>query len=116
MFLLLSLTFNSKIFGQVQNSGDQVQTTSSTNSLGFSADIDLFYLCKNGKNTRWLRSHRLGNGKCQTSYSKDGYLQVISSATYFASCEAVLHNVRKNIEEGGYKCTKLDRYSVIEID
>lgn len=80
------------------------------------ANQDIFYLCKNTKSTRWLRAYRLDNGKCMTTYSKEGYLQVISSATYFASCEAVLHNVRKNIEEGGFKCSRLENYSYIDIE
>ena len=78
---------------------------------------DIFYICKNTKgSSRWLRAYRLDGGKCHTVYSKEGYLQIISSATYMTSCEGVLHNVRKNIEEGGYKCWKLDSYSYLEIE
>ncbi len=78
---------------------------------------DIFYMCKNSKgSSRWLRAYRLDGGKCHTVYSKEGYLQIISSATYMTSCEGVLHNVRKNIEEGGYKCWKLDSYSYLEIE
>lgn len=77
---------------------------------------DIFFLCKNGKNSRWLRAFKLENGKCHTAYSKDGYLQIISSATYFTSCEGVLHNVRKNIEEGGYKCLKQEKYSYLDLE
>lgn len=79
--------------------------------------VDLFFLCKNNKGSaRWLRAYKVENGKCHTVYSKEGYLQVVSSATYMTSCEGVLHNVRKNIEEGGYKCAKQDSYSYIEIE
>lgn len=77
---------------------------------------DIFYVCKNDKATRWLRAYKLENGKCHTIYSKEGYLQVISSATYYTMCEGVLHNVRKNIEEGGYKCSKVENYSFLEIE
>jgi hypothetical protein len=78
---------------------------------------DIFYICKNTKSSaRWLRAYRTSNGKCHTVYSKEGYLQVISSASYMTSCEGVLHNVRKNIEEGGYKCWKQDSYSFLEIE
>src|SRR4051812_18424629 len=81
-----------------------------------SENADLFFLCKNSKGSaRWLRAYRIENGKCHTVYSKEGYLQVISSATYMTSCVGVLHNVRKNIEEGGYKCAKLDSYSFLEV-
>jgi len=86
------------------------QTTDSDN-------LDLFFLCKNSKGSvRWLRAYRTENSKCHTVYSKEGYLQVISSATYTASCVGVLHNVRKNIEEGGYKCAKMDSYSFLEVE
>lgn len=77
---------------------------------------DIFYLCKRDKTTRWLRAYKLENGKCQTLYSKEGYLQVISSATYFASCEGVLHSVRKNLEEGQFKCNLTAKYSVLELE
>jgi hypothetical protein len=77
---------------------------------------DIFYLCRSDKAHRWLRAYKLENGKCHTIYSKEGYLQVISSGTYFTSCEGVLHNVRKNIEEGGYKCSRLEKYSYLEIE
>jgi hypothetical protein len=82
-----------------------------------SENADMFFLCKNSKGSaRWLRAYRIENGKCHTVYSKEGYLQVISSATYMTSCVGVLHNVRKNIEEGGYKCAKLDSYSFLEVE
>lgn len=82
-----------------------------------SENADMFFLCKNSKGSaRWLRAYRTENGKCHTVYSKEGYLQVISSATYMTSCVGVLHNVRKNIEEGGYKCAKLDSYSFLEVE
>ncbi len=80
------------------------------------ADSDLFYLCKRGKNTRWLRAYKMENGKCNTIYSKEGYLQVIGSAVYYSSCEGVLHSVQKNLEEGGFKCNPVPKYSVIELD
>ena len=78
---------------------------------------DVFFLCKNMKGrVRWLRAYKSDSGKCQTVYSKEGYLQIISSATYMTSCVGVLHNVRKNIEEGGYKCAKQESYSYIEVE
>ncbi|WP_148284931.1 hypothetical protein [Pseudobdellovibrio exovorus] len=77
---------------------------------------DIFYICKRDKLTRWLRAYKLDNGKCHTQYSKEGYLQIISSATYFTSCEGVLHSVQKNLEEGGFKCSPSAKYSVIELD
>jgi hypothetical protein len=90
-----------------------VQAQQSTDS----ENADLFFLCKNSKGSaRWLRAYRIENGKCHTVYSKEGYLQVVSSATYMTSCVGVLHNIRKNIEEGGYKCAKLESYSFLEVE
>lgn len=77
---------------------------------------DIFLLCRRDKSVRWLRAVKLENGKCKTYYSKEGYLQVISSATFFASCEGVLQSVRKNIEEGGFKCDDTPAVQVAEIE
>ncbi len=77
---------------------------------------DIFLLCRREKSVRWLRAYKLESGKCKTLYSKEGYLQVISSATYFASCEGVLRSVQKNIEEGGFKCVNTPQVSVLELE
>ncbi len=77
---------------------------------------NIFLLCKRDKSVRWLRAFKLDNGKCKTYYSKEGYLQVISSATFFASCEGVLQSVRKNIEEGGFHCNEVTTAQVAEIE
>lgn len=76
----------------------------------------IFLLCKRDKSVRWLHAFKLDNGKCKTYYSKEGYLQVISSATYFASCEGVLQSVRKNIEEGGFRCAEVLTAQVAELE
>ena len=77
---------------------------------------DIFLLCRRDKSVRWLRAAKLENGKCKTYYSKEGYLQIISSATFFTSCEGVLQSVRKNIEEGGFKCHDTPAVQVAEIE
>ena len=79
-------------------------------------DTNIFLLCKRDKSVRWLRAFKLDNGKCKTYYSKEGYLQVISSATFFASCEGVLQSVRKNIEEGGFRCAEVTMAQVAELE
>lgn len=106
-FLLISLVFLNS------------QHLSFAQDLPKTAEVeenDLFYLCKRNKNTRWLRAYKLENGKCNTIYSKEGYLQVIGSAVYFSSCEGVLHSVQKNLEEGGFKCSPVTKYSVLELE
>ena len=77
---------------------------------------DIFYICKRFKDVRWLRAYKLENGKCKSLYSKEGYLQVISSATYFSSCEGVLVSGKKNLEEGNFKCTQMAKASVIDLE
>jgi hypothetical protein len=77
---------------------------------------NIFLKCKRDKNIRWLHAFKLENGKCKTYYSKEGYLQVISSATFFSSCEGVLQSVRKNIEEGGFKCQETSSVQVTELE
>jgi hypothetical protein len=82
-----------------------------------SAEVsDIFYLCKKDKIVRWLRAYKLDTGKCQSLYSKEGYVQIVSSATYFSMCEGVMHSVQKNLEEGGFKCTPMSKYSIVELD
>lgn len=80
------------------------------------SNSDIFFLCKKEKAIRWLRAYKLESGKCKALYSKEGYLQVISSATYFASCEGVLLSVKKNLEEGNFKCALIQKASVIELE
>ncbi len=77
---------------------------------------NLFIICQRQKEIRWLRAFKLENGRCKTYYSKEGYVQVVSSASYFSSCEAVLGTVRKNIEEGGFKCSEKPLVSMVEIE
>lgn len=94
----------------------QTQTGSATPPETSSSSNDVFFVCKRDKVVRWLRAYKLESGKCKALYSKEGYLQVISSATYFASCEGVLLSVKKNLEEGNFKCTLAANASVIELE
>lgn len=78
---------------------------------------NVFYVCKREREVRWLRIFMTeSNSKCKTMYSKEGYIQVVSSATYFSSCESVLLNVKKNIEDGGFKCQQEQLGAMIEIE
>jgi len=76
----------------------------------------LFLVCERHKEVRWLRVFTAADGKCKSVYSKEGYSQVVSSATYFSSCEAVMMNVKKNIEDGGFKCKEQKLGSVVDIE
>lgn len=105
-FIITVISFNSQHLSYAQDMRKTAEVS----------DSDILYLCKRSKNTRWLRAYKLENGKCNTIYSKEGYLQVIGSAVYFSSCEGVLHSVQKNLEEGGFKCSPVTSYSVLELE
>lgn len=77
---------------------------------------NLFVICDRQRDVRWIRVFSSNDGKCKTVYSKDGYSQVVSSATFFSSCESVLNNVKKNVEGGGFKCREAILDHVIEIN
>ena len=81
------------------------------------ADKDnMFVVCERQREVRWIRVFSSNDGKCKTVYSKEGYSQVVSSATFFSSCESVLNNVKKNVEGGGFKCREATLANVIEIN
>ncbi len=82
----------------------------------FAGGENIFFVCERQKEVRWLRVFTSTDGKCRTSYSKDGYTQVVSSASYFSSCEAVMGNIKKNIEDGGFKCSEAKLSSVVELE
>lgn len=94
----------------------QPTTTPDATSAMMANNSDIFLVCLRGKENRWLRAFKLDSGRCKTYYSKEGYVQVVSSASYFASCEAVMNSVRKNIEEGGFKCQEKNLESMIEFE
>jgi|GEM_PF-4194024 len=91
-----------------------VENIKTTELVVKSTTADLFFLCRRNNSVRWLRIYKLENGKCNTEYSKEGYLQVVGSATYYSSCEGILHSVKKNLEEGGFICSLVLKHSVIE--
>lgn len=77
---------------------------------------NMFVVCERQGDVRWIRVYSSNDGKCKTVYSKDGFSQVVSSATFFSSCESVLVNVKKNVEGGGFKCRDAELAQVIEIN
>ncbi len=77
---------------------------------------NMFVLCERQRDMRWIRVFSSSDGKCKTVYSKDGYSQVVSSATFYSSCEAVLLNVKKNVEGGGFKCREAVLANFVEIE
>ena len=87
--------------------------------FGFSQDdekTDVTYICQRSKDIRWIRSYKVEGNRCKSLYSKDGYVQTVSSAQNFASCKTVIDNIKANIEEGGFKCKEAQLISMVEID
>lgn len=82
----------------------------------FAADRNSFIICNRNRDVRWIRIYSADDGKCRTIYSKEGFTQIVSSATYYSSCESVLNNVKKNVEAGGFKCQEAVLGHVIEIN
>ncbi len=116
IFVVGMFSFSFVALSQTAVNPTAANSVTSVNTESPSSDGDVFYLCRRGTATRWLRAYKLENGKCKALYSKEGYLQVISSATFFASCEGVLLNVKKNLEEGNFKCSQMTQASVIELE
>lgn len=77
---------------------------------------DVTYICQKAKDIRWIRSFKVEGNRCRSLYSKEGYVQTVSSAQNFASCKSVIDNIRANIEEGGFKCKEAQLISMVEID
>ncbi|AZZ35891.1 hypothetical protein CIK05_03470 [Bdellovibrio sp. qaytius] len=77
---------------------------------------NMFVLCERQRDIRWMRVYSSNDGKCKTIYSKEGYSQVVSSATFYTQCEAVLNNIKKNVEGGGFKCREAVLANSIEIE
>lgn len=118
IFIFLSFIFLSSpaVFGVEDVQQSAALTSGESSSSRSSSKEDLFFVCNRAKDTRWLRAFKLDNGRCKTYYSKEGYVQVVSSASFFASCEAVLNTVKKNIEEGGFKCKEQQLASMVELE
>lgn len=86
---------------------------------GFSQDdqkTDVTYICQRNKDIRWIRSYKVEGNRCKSLYSKEGFVQTVSSAQNFSSCKTVIDNIKANIEEGGFKCKEAQLMSMIEID
>ncbi len=109
-FISVSI-FSSVLFAQNSNS-----MSSESNSEHSVNKNNIFMICSRQKEVRWLRAFKLENGRCKTYYSKEGYVQVVSAGSYFSSCEAVLLNVKLNIEEGGFKCAEKALTSMVELE
>lgn len=77
---------------------------------------ELFYKCGKGNEVRWMRLYYLKNGKCKTVYSKEGDAKEVSTAYSYETCENVLNNIKKNLENGGYTCEEKILMGSLELE
>lgn len=78
---------------------------------------EVFIVCSRDKDIRWIRTFKTDSGtRCKSMYSKEGFAQTVSSGQNYMSCKSVLENIKKNIEEGGFKCKESQLLSFIEIN
>lgn len=90
--------------------------TSPTNSATSDQKTDVTYICQRLKDVRWIRSYVVEGNRCRSLYSKEGFVQTVSSAQNFNSCKVVIDNIKANIEEGGFKCKEAQLISMVEIE
>lgn len=62
-----------------------------------------FFLCKREKEVRSIRVDN-SPGKCKIIYTKQGVDQTMGQSTLPSDCEAVQGRIRKNLEDGSWKC------------
>lgn len=65
---------------------------------------ELFYKCQKNREVRWIRLYYMKNGRCRTVYSKEGDAKEMSTAYSYESCESVVNNIKKNLENASYVC------------
>lgn len=77
---------------------------------------ELFYKCTKEREVRWIRVYYQKDGRCRTVYSKTGNAQEVSTAYNYASCEAVLKNIKENLEKGDFKCEEKVLMGALELE
>lgn len=77
---------------------------------------EVFYKCTRGKELRWMRLYYQKNGKCKTVYSKGGDAREVSTAVGYETCENVLNNIKKNLEDGSYVCEEKVLMGSLELE
>jgi hypothetical protein len=77
---------------------------------------EVFYKCTRDKELRWMRLYYQANGKCKTVYSKGGDAKEVSTSTNYETCEMVLNNIKKNLEDGSYVCEEKILMGSLEIE
>ena len=77
---------------------------------------EVFYKCTRGKELRWMRLFYQKNGKCKTVYSKGGDAREVSTAVGYETCENVLNNIKKNLEDGAYVCEEKVLMGSLELE
>ena len=77
---------------------------------------EVFYKCTRDKELRWMRLYYHKDGKCKTVYSKGGDAKEVSTGANYETCEGVLNNIKKNLEDGAYVCEEKILMGALEIE
>ena len=83
-------------------------------------DKEVFMLCRIQKIVRTLQIKKIKTDNevaeqmtCRTLYTKGGVERVVGKSKNYSGSMSVLDNVRGNLEEAGWKCKEISRYSII---
>lgn len=77
---------------------------------------EVFYKCTREKELRWIRLYYQKNGKCKTVYSKGGDAKEVSEASSYETCESVLNNIKKNLQDASYSCEEKILMGALELE
>lgn len=61
-------------------------------------------ICKNGSDTRVLKSQKTESGGCEVVYEKNGKVQTVDSSSDAEQCGASLDKMRSTLEGAGFQC------------
>jgi hypothetical protein len=75
-------------------------------------DTPIYLICKIRTLVRTLRVQKKPQGKCISTYTKNGVDQIVGRSTSIAQCSKVLTNIRENLEKANWKCKDISEARV----
>jgi len=73
-----------------------------------------FIMCRSQKIVRTIRIEKVSDG-CETVYTKAGVDRVVGSGRHQESCESVLNNIRRNLEDAHWNCREVDSAAISDL-
>ena len=72
-----------------------------------------YVLCKSQKSVRTIRIiENSDKSGCKAYYTKEGHDNFMGGGKDFSICQNVLNKIRRNLQDGGWKCRDVSRVSV----